>query len=46
MGIELIDRMNEVVVWQGINNPEIYLKIAQALDAGGNATERSEGRVD
>jgi hypothetical protein len=37
MGIELIDRMNEVVVWQGIKNPEIYLKIAQALDAGEDA---------
>ena len=39
MGIELIDRMNEVVVWQGIKNPEIYLKIAQALDAGEDAAE-------
>ena len=37
MGIELIDRMDEVVVWQGIKNPEIYLKIAQALDAGEDA---------
>ena len=39
MGIELIDRMNEVVVWQGIKNPEIYMKIAQALEAGEDAAQ-------
>lgn len=39
MGIELIDRMDEIVVWQGIKNPEIYLKIAQALEAGEDATQ-------
>ena len=39
MGIELIDRMDEIVAWQGIKNPEIYLKIAQALEAGEDATQ-------
>jgi len=39
MGIELIDRMDEVVVWQGIEDPDIYLKIAQALGAGEDAAK-------
>ena len=39
MGIELIDRMDEVVVWQGIKDPDIYLKIAQALGAGEDAAK-------
>ena len=39
MSVELIDRMDEVVAWQGIKHPDIYLKIAQALGAGEDAAK-------
>jgi len=34
MGIDLVERIEQVTVWQGLKDPETYMRIARALSAG------------
>jgi hypothetical protein len=34
MGIDLVERIEQVTVWQGMKDPEAYMRIAQALSTG------------
>lgn len=47
MGIDLVERIEQVTVWQGLKDPETYLRIAQALSAGepAEAVAKTFGRT-